>query len=98
MQRLTLVFPAVSTFSFNAYPGQGAAATPNRVEDHVLIQRHRIVLVRSRELAKQFPERKRAVVTYPVISGLSNPLVLRRIHSLLDFKNIFDYSLQEHRV
>jgi hypothetical protein len=96
MQRLTLVFLAVSTFSFNAYPGQGATATPNRVEDHVIIQRRRIVLVRSRELAKQL--RKRAVVTYPVISGLSNPLVLRRIHSLLDFKNIFDYSLQEYRV
>ena len=44
-----------------------------------------------------FPIRKTATVTYPVISGLSNRAVLRRIRSLLDFKNIFDYSLKEYR-
>jgi hypothetical protein len=53
--------------------------------------------VRSRELAKQFPHRKRATVSYPVISGLSNPVVLRRVRSVLEFKNIFDSSLEEYR-
>lgn len=98
MQRLILVFLAVFSFtSFNGYAGQARTSKPNRAEDRVVVQRHRIVLVRSRELAKRFPDRKTAVVTYPVISGLNNPLVLRRVRSALEFKNIFDYSLQEYR-
>jgi hypothetical protein len=98
MQRLILVFLAAFSFtSFNGYAGQARTSKPNRDEDRVIIQRHRIVLVRNRELAKRFPDRKTAVVTYPVISGLSDPLVLRRVRSALDFKNIFDYSLQEYR-
>ncbi len=55
------------------------------------------MLVRSARLAKQFPERKTATVTYPVISGLSDRAVLQRIRALLDFKNIFDTSLKEYR-
>ena len=70
---------------------------PTRATDHVIVQPWRIVLIRSHELARQFPERKRAVVTYPVIRGLGDPVVLRRVRSALDFKNIFDYSLQEYR-
>lgn len=66
------------------------------VDEHAIIQRRRIVLIRSPELAKEFPHKKRAVVTYPVISGLS-PAILRRVRSVLDFKNIFDYSLKEYR-
>jgi hypothetical protein len=98
MQRLILAFLAVCSFtSFNGYAGQAPTRKPNRAEDRVIIQRRRIVLVRSRELAKQFPERKRAVVIYPVISGLSDPLVFRRVRSAFDFKNIFDYSLKEYR-
>ena len=55
------------------------------------------MLVRTAKIARQFPDRKTATITYPVISGLSDPAVLRRIRSLLTFKNIFDYSLQEYR-
>jgi hypothetical protein len=96
MQRTILVLLAVlSLTSANAYAAQTRLA--NRVEDRVIIQRRRIVLVRSPELARQFPERKRAVVTYPVISGLSDPVVLRRVRFALAFKNIFDYSLKEYR-
>lgn len=64
--------------------------------DHAIIQRRRLVLVRSAALVGDSSHKKRAVVTYPIISGL-NPPVLRRVRSLLDFKNIFDYSLQEYR-
>ena len=53
--------------------------------------------MRSPALVKQFPERKRAIITYPVVSGLSNPAVLRQVRALFDFKNIFDYSLKEYR-
>jgi hypothetical protein len=99
MQRTTLVLLAVlSLTNFNAYAARQVrldAATG--VEDRVIIQRRRIVLVRSPELARQFPDRKRAVVTYPVISGLSDTVVLRRVRSLLAFKNIFDYSLKDYR-
>lgn len=68
-----------------------------RAEDRAVIQRRRIVLVRHGQLARDFPHKKRAVVTYPIVSGLSDPAVLRRVRALLDFKNIFDYSLKEYR-
>ena len=98
MPRSILIFLAVlSLNSFNVYAGQTGTTRPNLVGDRVNIQRRRIVLVRSPELTRQFPERSRAVVTYPVISGLSDAAVLRRVRSLLKFKNIFDYSLKEYR-
>lgn len=97
MQKLILVFTSILSFnSLSLYAGQ-LNVQPLRATDHAIIQRRRIVLVRSGALAKQFPERKRAVVTYPVISGLSDATVLRRVRSTLDFKNIFDYSLKEYR-
>ncbi len=98
MPPLILVFLVVLSFtSFNSYAGQVRTGKPNRAEDRVIIQRRRIVLVRGRELAKRFPDRKTAVVSYPVVSGLDDPKVLRRVRSVLDFKNIFDYSLKEYR-
>jgi hypothetical protein len=54
------------------------------------------VLVRPIALQKEFPSKRRAVVTYPVISGLT-PAVLTKVRAQLDFKNIFDYSLKEYR-
>ena len=56
-----------------------------------------MVLLRTGRMAKQFPHKKRAVVTYPVVSGLRDAEVLRRVRAPLDFKNIFDYSLKEYR-
>ena len=98
MQRLILVFLAVLGFtSFNGYAGQVRTGKPSHAEDRVIIQRRRIVLVRNADVAKQFPNRRTAAVTYPVITGLSNPVVLRRVRSALEFKNIFDYSLKEYR-
>ena len=95
MQRLILVFISLLTFTC-AHASQTVKAEPNRSNDHAIIQRRRIVLTRSPALAKAFPHKKQAVVVYPVVSGLS-PTVLRRVHSILDFKNIFDYSLKEYR-
>jgi hypothetical protein len=98
MLPLFLILLSVLSFnSFNYYPGQRNGTKLTLADDRVIIQRRRVVLVRSGELAKHFPERKRAVVTYPIISGLSDPMVLRRVRSVLDFKNIFDYSLKEYR-
>ena len=98
MQRFTLVFLAVLSFTgFDASVGQIRPGRPSHAEDRVIIQRHRIVLVRSADVAKLFPNRRTAVVTYPVITGLNNPAVLRRIRLALEFKNIFDYSLKDYR-
>jgi hypothetical protein len=98
MQKLFLVFLAVLSFnSFDIRAAQSNKLKSQQANDHVIIQRRRIVLVRSPALAKEFPHRKTAVVTYPIVSGLDDPAVLRRVRSAFDFKNIFDYSLKEYR-
>jgi hypothetical protein len=95
MPKLFLVFLSFLTFtSVNSQAGQTSNAKPT--PDHALIQRRRIVLTRSAQLIKEFPHKRQAVVVYPIVSGL-NAVVLRRVHSILDFKNIFDYSLKEYR-
>jgi hypothetical protein len=95
MQSVILCF--LTVLSFNSSAGQAPTVRARPADDYVIIQRRRIVLVRSRELAKEFPHKKTAVVTYPIVSGLRNPAVLRRVRAALEFKNIFDYSLDEYR-
>ncbi|HET6669552.1 MAG TPA: hypothetical protein VFH15_04905 [Pyrinomonadaceae bacterium] len=94
MSHLLLI--AFSFLSFSAFPSTQLAAANNRFQDHAIIQRRRIVLVRSAEVRRNFPERKTAKLTYPVISGL-RPTILKRVRALLSFKNIFDYSLSDYR-
>lgn len=95
MQRLILLVLTILSLHSVAFSASQTNSTPAaRANDHAIIQRRKIVLVRSAKLAS--PSKRRAVVTYPVITGLS-PAVLRRVRSLLDFKNIFDYSLKEYR-
>jgi hypothetical protein len=72
------------------------AATSDGVPS-VVIQKRRIVLVRTGKFIRDFPERKRAVVNYPVVVGPKNSTVLRKIRALFDFKNIFGSSLAEYR-
>jgi hypothetical protein len=97
MQRLILlVLSILSLNGVSSAASQARADQSTPANDHAIIQRRRIVLVRSAGLVKEFPGKKRAIVMYPVITGLS-PTVLRRVRSLLDFKNIFDYSLKEYR-
>jgi hypothetical protein len=95
MQKLLiLAFLSLLTFSgINSYASNTAS---NPAPDHATIQRRRIVLTRSRALVGDSPSKRQAILVYPVVSGLS-PAVLRRVHSILDFKNIFDYSLKEYR-
>ena len=66
------------------------------IQEHAVIQKRRTVLIRPSEVAKQFPNRKSAVVSYPVITGLPMQ-TLRKVRALLSFKNIFDYTLAEYR-
>jgi len=91
MKRLILIFLVVFVCA------QGSSLNAISLQDRLIVKPRRIVLVRSAKIAKQFPHRKTATITYPIISGLRDPAILGRIRSLLDFKNIFDYSLQEYR-
>ncbi len=73
------------------------AASPAAAEERAVVGRRRIVIVRTGRLARRFPERKRAVVNLPVVSGLSDPTVLRKVRAALDLKNVFQTSLAEYR-
>jgi hypothetical protein len=61
------------------------------------VLRQRVVIVRRGEVARKFPERRRAVVNYPVVSGIADPAVLKKVRALLAVKNIFDTSLAQYR-
>ncbi|HKQ52930.1 MAG TPA: hypothetical protein VJT74_11210 [Pyrinomonadaceae bacterium] len=63
----------------------------------VVLQKRTMVLVRSGKFARDFPDRKRAIITYPVVVGPRNSEVLRKIRATFDFKNIFGSSLAEYR-
>jgi hypothetical protein len=92
-----LILAFLSFLSATGYVPQATTGHAIRNEDRVIIKPRRIVLKRSGQLAKQFPDRKTAVVTYPIISGLSNPAVLRKVRTALEIKNVFDSSLNEYR-
>jgi hypothetical protein len=91
-----LILIAFSLFNSALLSFPPAAITNNSVQERATIQRRRTVLVRSPEVARHFPKRKTAIITYPVISGLK-PNVLNKVRAHLSFKNIFDYSLAEYR-
>jgi len=61
------------------------------------IIRKRIVIVRSGKFAKDFPDRKRATISYPFVTGLNDRVVLRKVRSLLSVDNVFETSLKEYR-
>lgn len=61
------------------------------------IQRRRIVIVRTGERARQFPELRRATISYPVVSGIADPAVLKKVRALLEVRNVFQTSLAEYR-
>jgi hypothetical protein len=68
-----------------------------RSNDRAIVTPRRVVIVRRGQLARDFPHKKTATVTYPVISGLQDPQVLRRVQSIVQVKNAFDMSLDEYR-
>jgi hypothetical protein len=65
--------------------------------DHVIVKPRKVVITRSGELIKNFPSKKHATITYPVISGLKDARVLRRVQLILQLKNVFDSSIAEYR-
>jgi hypothetical protein len=90
--RLSLLILALAMTLF-------AIATPSNVagQDRIIIQPRRVVVLRSGKDVRDFPERKRAIVRYPMVRGLSDAAVLRRIQNFLTMKNVFDHTLEEFR-
>jgi len=88
---LLVFFLLVSTSYYQAAPQRNFPRN-----DRVVVRPRTIVIVR-RELAKTFPGKQRATIKYPLISGLSDARVLRRVQSLLQVKNVFDTSVAEYR-
>ncbi|MGH9929122.1 MAG: hypothetical protein ACREA9_07835 [Pyrinomonadaceae bacterium] len=50
-----------------------------------------------RALVKGYPKKRRATITYPVVSGLKDAGAWRRVQSILQVKNVFDSSVAEYR-
>jgi hypothetical protein len=75
-----------------------AAQSPSVVaQDRVIVQPRRVVVVRAGKEVRDFPERRRAIVRYPIVRGLSDATVLGRIQNTLTMKSVFDVTLQEFR-
>lgn len=86
---LALIFSVVSAAKVSK------AAPP--ANDRVVIQKRKITIVRTGRLAREFPERRRATINMPVISGLKPLTILNKVRAHLALKNIFDTSLAEYR-
>src|SRR6266478_5773951 len=66
-------------------------------QDHVIVQPRRVVIIRTGTAARDFPERRKAVVRYPVVQGLADAAALRRIQNTLAMKNAFGSDIPEYR-
>ncbi|HSE33008.1 MAG TPA: hypothetical protein VLA93_15655 [Pyrinomonadaceae bacterium] len=73
------------------------AQTYSQSGSKATIVRKQIVIVRSGKFAKDFPDRKRATISYPFVTGLRNAVVLRKVRSLLSVGNVFETSIREYR-
>lgn len=72
-------------------------STSAPAQTRVTITPRKLTIVRTGEVAKKFPARRKAVVTYPFVSGLRDPEILRKVRAILQFKNIFGTTLKEYR-
>ncbi len=63
----------------------------------MIVKPRTIVIVRSGKLARDFPEKRRATIRFPIISGLADARVLRKVQSILQIKDVFDTSIAEYR-
>jgi hypothetical protein len=87
---LLLLILAPANYSQRKHVGTGN-------DDHVIVKARRVVITRRGELIRNFPEKKRATITLPVVSGLKDARVLRRVQAILQIKNVFDSTIAEYR-
>ena len=76
---------------------QGRPVAAQTGVDRAVVTPRTVVIIRRGALIKDFPDKKRATVTYPVVSGLKDQQVLRRVQAILQVKNVFDSSIAEYR-
>jgi hypothetical protein len=74
-----------------------AQAPSVAAQDRITVQPRKVVLLRSGKVARDLPGRQRAIVRYPIVLGLTDATVLRRIQNTLAIKNVFDSTLEEYR-
>lgn len=87
---LLLFSPSVSLTQVRPVAAQTGAT-------RAIVRPRTVVIIRRRALIKDFPNKKRATVTYPIVSGLNDPQVLRRVQAILQIKNVFDSSIADYR-
>ena len=87
-------FPAIGLllllFSTPVCLSQVRPVTAQTGVDRAVVTPRTAVIIRRGALIKDFPDKKRATVTYPVVSGLKDQQVLRRVQAILQVKNVFD--------
>lgn len=89
---LLLLF--VFVLNADSFPATQATALRS---DRVVVKPRTIAIVRSGKIVKDFPEKRRATIKLPLVSGLSDARVLRRVQAILEIKNVFDTSVAEYR-
>lgn len=74
-----------------------AVAATIAAQDHVIVQPKRVVIIRTGKEVRDFPERRKAIVRYPIVRGLSNAVALRQIQDTLSLKQVSGSTLAEFR-
>jgi len=75
---------ALLTLSLPAIAIAIAAQAPKAVaQDRLIVQPRRVVILRSGKVIRDFPERRKGIVRYPILRGLSDRTALRRIENTL---------------
>jgi hypothetical protein len=66
-------------------------------QDRVVVQPRRVVITRTGKAVRGFPERRKAIIRYPIVQGLTDATALRRLRNTLGLKNVFGETLAEIR-
>ncbi len=83
--------------SASVKPSQVRQVAAETGTDRAIVRPRTVVITRRGALIKDFPNKKRATVTYPIVSGLKDSQVLGRVQAILQIKNVFDSSIAEYR-
>ena len=93
-------YPAlsISLIFFTLIYQLSVPANSTSPQGSLVLEKKTVILIRSGRIARQQPHRKKAIVSFPVVKGgVTDPVVLSRIRSLLLVKNIFETSIEEYR-
>lgn len=92
MNRFRLATALFAIFILGAILSTSVAA-----QDRVVVKPQKVVIIRTGKAVRDFPERRKALVRYPIVSGLADGTSLRRVRNTLALKNAFGSTLAEIR-